>query len=101
MIDPFIKNSVNKFVAIWFPPAERVFVTTVIIFNLIFGYIMAMVLPGIVFNGYEPKDDNKDYTEGKKHFHTLYLILAIAGTVIVIVSLIFFRSGPEFPPSLS
>ena len=56
-----MKNNVNKFVGIWFPPSERVLLTTIISLNIIFAAIIAAVLPGIIFDGYEPKYDDEDY----------------------------------------
>lgn len=59
--------------------------------------IIGMIIPGLVFTGYEPTSTNLE--EGKDLTFKLMLIEAILGYICFIPNMIFQKSKPPTPPS--
>jgi hypothetical protein len=64
-------GAANKLAVTWFSNEERPLITSILLYNKTASWFIATILPGIIFNGYDTKLDNINFTHGKSLFKEL------------------------------
>ena len=93
---PAILNSPGKIASTWFNESSRSIVTSICCASNTIGVIFGYLIHTFVFD-----DDIEDSAFFKKQFKKYLLIEFIMTAVVCVIFIIFMKSKPELPPSIS
>ncbi|TNV82999.1 hypothetical protein FGO68_gene1496 [Halteria grandinella] len=94
---PFFFNTISNLSSSWFGEKERVTAVTLMSNAIPLGSLIANVIPSLII-----KDDaSVGYNERKQSFMTYLIVCNLIVTGLAFPLLIFARSSPPTPPSLS